>query len=36
MPRDESYLLYMLISARRVVESTASVTWDDFAAKREK
>ena len=36
MPRDESYLLYMLIAARRVVRSTTSVTWDEFLANEEK
>jgi uncharacterized protein with HEPN domain len=36
MPRDEGYLLYMLLAARRVVRSTANITRADFDANDEK
>ncbi|MBU0509863.1 DUF86 domain-containing protein [bacterium] len=36
MPRDESFLLYMLIAARRIVASTSDVTLEEFSANREK
>ena len=36
MPRDETYLLHLLISARRVVTYTAGVSFDTFMADGEK
>ena len=30
MPRDEAYLLDILIAARRVLDFTAELTWEEF------
>jgi len=36
MPRDATYLLHILISARRVVHYTRGLNWDQFMASGEK
>lgn len=36
MPREETFLHYMLLAATRVVQSTASITRADFDADDEK
>lgn len=36
MPRDETYLAYMLEAARRIVESVRGISHDEFDANREK
>jgi uncharacterized protein with HEPN domain len=36
MPRDETYLLHLLLSARRVVAYTRNVTWETFLTDGEK
>ncbi|HEY3295050.1 MAG TPA: HepT-like ribonuclease domain-containing protein [bacterium] len=36
MPRDETYLLYMLLAARRVVRSTSQVSRAEFDSNVEK
>lgn len=36
MPRDDTYLLYMLLAARRIVRSTKGLTYDEFSADDEK
>ncbi len=36
MPRDETYVLHILLSARRVVAYTVGVAWEQFMAEGEK
>ena len=36
MPRDETFLLYMLLAARRVIRSTADVSRQEFDTNAEK
>jgi uncharacterized protein with HEPN domain len=36
MPRDDTYLLHILISARRIVNYTRGVSWEEFLADGEK